>query len=170
MPATYEPIATTTLGSAAASITFSSIPATYTDLRVVYVVNCASAGQLLFIRFNGDGSGSTLYSLTNLYGDGSTATSSRNTSRSSWFDLQNGMPSGGSTFAFGTIDLFSYAGSTYKTGLMTGSNDANGTGDVDRRVGLYSSTSAISSITLSPQTAVNFSIGTTATLYGIKNA
>ena len=37
MPATYEPIATTTLGSAATNITFSSIPATYTDLRLVLV-------------------------------------------------------------------------------------------------------------------------------------
>jgi hypothetical protein len=45
MPATYEPIATTTLGTAAAFITFSSIPATYTDLRLVIV--CLLAHQLL---------------------------------------------------------------------------------------------------------------------------
>jgi hypothetical protein len=170
MATTYEPIATTTLGSAAASITFSSIPATYTDLRLIYVVQGTAAGQLCFTRFNGDTSGSTLYSLTNLYGDGTSATSSANTSRSSWFDFQFGMPSSGNTFAFGTIDIFSYAGSTFKTGLLTGSNDANGSGDVDRRVGLYRSTSAITSITLTPQVSGNFAIGSTATLYGIKNA
>jgi glycosyltransferase involved in cell wall biosynthesis len=49
MPATYEPIATTTLGSAAASITFSSIPATYTDLRLVIVGNLSSF-HLNFIK------------------------------------------------------------------------------------------------------------------------
>jgi hypothetical protein len=37
MPATYEPIATTTLGGAAATITFSSISSAYTDLRIVLV-------------------------------------------------------------------------------------------------------------------------------------
>ena len=160
-------IATTTLGSAASTITFSSISSAYTDLRLVYTVQGTAASQLVFIRFNGDTSGSTLYSLTNLYGDGSTVTSSRNTSRSSWFDIQNGMPSSGSTFAFGTIDIFSYAGSTYKTGLLTGSNDQNGSGDVDRRVGLYSSTSAITSITLTPQASGSFATGSSATLYGI---
>lgn len=160
-------IATTTLGSAASSITFSSIPSTYTDLRLVYTVQGTASGQLCFTRFNGDTSGSTLYSLTNLWADGTSVTSSANTSRSSWFDFQFGMPSSGSNFAFGTIDIFSYAGSTYKTGLLTGSNDANGSGDVDRRVGLYRSTSAITSITLTPQASGSFATGSSATLYGI---
>jgi hypothetical protein len=53
MATTYEPIATTTLGTAAASITFSSIPATYTDLRLVVMCKLL-AHQLLMFRFNSD--------------------------------------------------------------------------------------------------------------------
>ena len=54
MPNTYEPIATNTLGSAASSVTFSSIPSTYTDLIVV--MNYANSTGLadVFFRFNGD--------------------------------------------------------------------------------------------------------------------
>ena len=61
MPATYEPIATTTLGSAAASITFSSIAGTYTDLRLV-MVGTTSASDWAFVRFNGTDGSSTAYS------------------------------------------------------------------------------------------------------------
>ena len=64
-------------------------------------------------------------------------------------------------------DIFSYAGSTVKSGLISAANDNNGSGDVDVAIGLYNSTSAISSITLSNQAALLFDVGTTATLYGI---
>ena len=64
MAATYEPIATTTLGSAASSITFNSIPATYTDLRVV-LVGTTTATANCWLTFNSDGA--TNYSDTFLY-------------------------------------------------------------------------------------------------------
>jgi hypothetical protein len=80
------------------------------------------------------------------------------------------MPNTSNMFAMATLDLFSYAGSTFKTGFLSGANDNNGSGDVDQAVGLYRSTSAISSITLSNQASLLFDVGTTATLYGIKNA
>jgi hypothetical protein len=81
MPAgnTYEAIATQTLGSAAASVTFSSIPSTYTDL--VLVCNFETSSNAIagvYIQFNGDTS--TNYSSTNLIGNGSTAESSRQNS------------------------------------------------------------------------------------------
>jgi hypothetical protein len=170
MPSTYEPIATTTLGSATSTITFSSIAGTYTDLRLVFVGKNVTSNSSLLIRFNGDTSGSTLYSFTQLVGTGSSAVSSRDSSMSNWNTFYYGMPNAANTFAMATLDVFSYAGSTNKTGLITASNDNNGSGDVDRTVGLYRSTSAISSMTLSNQGALLFAIGTTATLYGIKNA
>jgi hypothetical protein len=86
MPATYEPIATTTLGSAATTITLSSIPSTYTDLRLVTVLsNNGAGGDSLYITCNGDALGATsLYSETRLRGDGSTATSARSSSADRW--------------------------------------------------------------------------------------
>mgnify|MGYP006301342273 FL=1 len=64
-----------------------------------------------------------------------------------------------------TVDIFSYAGSTYKTCLCTESMDRNGVGTVNRRVGLWRSTSAINTITFSQ--ADNWNVGSTFTLYGI---
>ena len=166
MPATYEPIATTTLGSAAASITFSSIPNTYTDLRLV--VTCISVGNSTgYVRCNGDSG--TNYSLTLLNGNGSTASTSRYTNNSNGLGIQTSNATG-TTPVLWTVDLFSYAStSIYKTALTTASNDQNGSGSVQRTVALWRDTSAINSLEIRT-TIDNFNTGTTATLYGIKNA
>lgn len=165
MPSTYEPIATTTLGSAAASITFSSIPATYTDLRLVLNSSVSATGSELKLTFNNDTA--TNYSFTSLYGYGSTANSYRETSRVGIpLDAAFGIPN--TQWALWTADIFSYAGSTFKTVLTTGSNDNNGSGATFRNVGLWRSTSAINRLDLSVS-GITFSIGTTATIYGIKN-
>lgn len=165
MPVTYDNIATTTLGSATKNITFSSIPATYTDLRIVLVSTIQTAADYVEITFNGTTSG---YSWTRMSGDGSAAASGRITSNTKWVP---NLPLGGSTTVpmLITTDIFSYAGSTFKTGLMETSADLNGSGVVIRGVGLWQNTAAITSIKLEAQT-YNFNAGTTATLYGIKNA
>ena len=163
MPATYEPIATTTLGSAASTITFSSIPNTYTDLRLVITGYTSPAADPV-IRFNSDTG--TNYSETIIKGNGSTALSTRFTSRTgieySYSDV------GPYTQPSLTImDLFSYAGSTNKSALIELSADANGSQGLTRTVALWRNTSAITRIDIVSATWV---AGTTATLYGIKNA
>lgn len=164
--ATYEPIATQTLGSAAASITFSSIPATYTDLRVVWTNYFISGVGNSWIQFNGDAG--TNYSLTCISGNGTTVYSTTLTNAARVGPSVYSGPSS-STNPFATTDIFSYAGSTYKTVLSTVSADNNGSGWVERTVGLWRSTAAITSITLSAN-GQTFNAGTTATLYGIKAA
>ena len=165
MPATYEPIATTTLGTAASTITFSSIGSGYTDLRISFLIigGAGTAGQF-DITYNNDTT--SLYSITRLYGDGSSPGSSRY-SGTALYPCQYSLSSTPPVFA--TIDLFSYAGSTFKTALITYSNDANGSGSVERSVGLYRSTSAITRIDLGG-VGGTFATGTTATLYGILKA
>ena len=166
MPVTYEPIATTTLGSAALSITFSSIPATYTDLRIVFVGGSVDAGVNLQFQLNGDTG--TNYSVSYMWGNGSTANSSRLSNRSygyGSFDSSTTIP------ALINYDFFSYAGSTFKTILASGSLDKNGSGNTYSSVNLWRSTSAITSIALiAGNGGSNLLTGTTATLYGIKNA
>lgn len=164
MASTYEPISTTTLGSAASSITFSSIPATYTDLRLVLTCTVSSATDNLIMQYN---STTTGYSQTFLLGDGSTASSVKYTNFSGIYGSYNQLPS--TTIpTFFTYDIFSYAGSTYKTCLCTSSLDYNGSGEIARYVGLWRNTSAITSVQL--KFGSNFAAGTTATLYGIKSA
>jgi hypothetical protein len=167
MPTTYEPIATQTLGSAAVDITFSSIPATYTDLRLILIpISVGTSNYNLNLTFNGDNS--ALYSFTVLQGTGTAAQSSRLTDRNQIIINPNTMGFN-QTPSLCVLDVFSYTGSTFKTTLNSWSADKNGTGAVGNIVGIYRSTNAITSLTLSGS-ASNFNVGTTATLYGIKNA
>jgi hypothetical protein len=164
MPVTYEPIATTTLGSAASTISFTSISSGYTDLRLVLVTRDAS-GSIIRLRFNSDTG--TNYSRTNLSGNGSTASSSRSTSANN-ISIGFGITTA-NVWGFYEMDIFSYAGSTNKTCLVTASEDENGSGTVSKRVGLWRNTAAITDIELSA-TSGTFASGSTATLYGILKA
>jgi hypothetical protein len=171
--ATYEPIATTTLSSTANSITFSSIAASWTDLRVVFNVIAGSGGSgyVPAIRFNSDTASN--YSTTELTGNGTTAASASTTGATSIQCAANNGAGMSTTIPhLYTFDIFSYAGSTYKTALLTGSEDNNGSGVTSRVVGLWRSTSAITTITLNNGVGGTnqFAAGTIATLYGIKAA
>jgi hypothetical protein len=166
MPATYEPIATTTLGSAASDITFSSISSSYTDLRVVFT---GIGDTNVCLRYNSDTG--TNYSNTRVGGDGSATESVRQTSTTSInTTASEGIPLS-TPPAMVTVDIFSYGNSKYKTCLITHSQDKNGSGWVARAVGLWRSTSAITTVALvAIGGSGNFSSGTTATIYGIKAA
>ena len=157
MATTYEPIATTTLGSAAASYTFSSIPSAWTDL-VIIVAGTDSALAAIGLQFNSD-TGSN-YSRTTLSGDGSAASSDRQTSLTSSNIGLIGTVQSNTIFS-----IMNYSNSTtYKTALAR----ANVSDSLVRAaVGLWRNTAAITSIKLLSN---SFQTGTTLTLYGIKAA
>jgi hypothetical protein len=162
MAKTYEPIATQTLGSSAATVTFSSIPATYTDLVIVSSALSAGSTETVMLRFNGDSG--TNYSFTYLIGTGSSAISGRASSVS--------FAVGGSAIATdaGTnlIQIMNYSNSTtYKTII-----DRRGGGNyyTFADVSLWRSTAAITSLTLQPENSQSFASGSVFTLYGIKSA
>jgi hypothetical protein len=157
---TYVAIFTETLASAQASVTFSVIPSTYTDLVLVCIgkmVSGSDANQA--ITFNGDSS--ALYSRTFMYGDGTNPFSGRATGTTSL-----GFPYWNSTNPVTTItQIMNYSNTTtFKTAISRNAGSNTVTGEV----GLYRSTSAISSITLTG--TVNFAAGSTFSLYGIKAA
>jgi hypothetical protein len=167
--ATYEPIATQTLSSAATLITFSSIPATYTDLRVVVNYISVSGGTTnLGLRINSNSNVGGIYYDTYMRSIGSAAQSSYENAVT-LFDFLGYYGASDTIPALSTIDIFSYAGSTNKTLLWTEANNLNGTGQVYAAAGLWDSTAAITSLYLRAGN-YNFGIGTTATLYGIKAA
>ena len=172
MPATYEPIATTTLSADAQTFTFSSIPATYTDLRLVmFALKKSAAGNgAIQTRINGDTA--TNYSWVQLRGNGSSPSTSNAPNQNS-FDFRNTLLDSTNP-KFYTIDYFSYRSSVFKTVLADSAEDSNGgsgAGFVEKTVGLYRSTSAITSITIFDAfSGTSLGIGSTFTLYGIKNA
>jgi hypothetical protein len=167
MPTTYEPIATTTLGSAAATINITSIPGTYTDFRLVLVAE-GTSGQNTDLIFTFNSDTATNYSQVELNGNGSTGSSRQYTSRSNFW-TENSRTVDWPSLT--TLDVFSYAGSTFKGTLMTVSKANNGIAAnvVRRTVSTWRNTAAITSIQISSNTG-DFDIGTRATIYGILRA
>lgn len=161
---TYTPIATTTLTSAQASVTFSSISGSYTDL--VLVCNHAGVSSLnsLYTTLNGDTASN--YSYTFLSGNGTSAISGRGSVTSLPFG--NSSLTNGATISI--INFMNYSNTTtYKTvigrnGVADGSQP-----NTTATVGLWRNTNAINSILISYYN-VNFTAGSTFTLYGIAAA
>jgi hypothetical protein len=167
MPATYDPIATQTLGSSAATVTFSSIPGTYTDL--VLVLNAMSSSNAnSYVRINSD-SGSN-YSWVVLFGSGSAAGSDRasNVSHGILMDYY-GYPTTTVPNA-NIIQFINYSNSTTNKSVIGRANQVNSGGAVDAIVSTWRSTAAITSLTLRFTGSQTWSAGSTFTLYGIKAA
>jgi hypothetical protein len=164
MPTTYEPIATTTLGSTATTVSFTSIPGTYTDLVLVTNIKATSADTNQWMRFNSDSS--TNYSSTNVYGTGTSALSFRQSSE----DKFNSVLSGYLVTAQncpGIYNIMNYSNTTtFKTMISKFSNSGV---VAQAEVSLYRSTSAITAIEIFT-TPDSFAVGSTLTLYGIKAA
>jgi hypothetical protein len=161
---TYDSLAYTVLGAPAASITFSSISGAYTDLRLVLSATVSSAGQIALLQFNADTA--TNYSYRYLEGNGATAGSSSTQTQTS-ISLAIGSGLSLTIPVLHSVDILQYKNTgMFKTALISLAGDQNGSGNVRNSVGLWRSTSAITSLVLS-LSAVNFAAGTTAELIGI---
>lgn len=175
MASTYEKIATTTLGSAVASVSFTSISGTYTDLVIIANVQGQSNGCNMQIWFNGDGS-STNYSNTVLYSTGSVAASGRTSNQAKInFGTNGGMPfANANQFGINIYNIQNYSNTTtYKTLLGTSRSPSGGyTGAVefDLAVGMWRNTAAITSINIGVDNSKTMQIGSSFTIYGIKAA
>ena len=167
MASTYDKIQSTTLGSAAASIDFTSIGSGYTDLRIVWTYKAVSASNYPYLRYNADTGNN--YSFLTLYGNGTTAANTGSPSNSGAYLIGNA-PASTTQWQMNTVDVFSYAGSTYKTLLNTYFGDVNGSGTVSYGINLWLSTAVITSIKLLFSGGSNIAAGSSATLYGIKAA
>lgn len=165
MATTYEPIATTTLNSNVSDITFSSIPNTYTDLKLVIVPLTQYQGNYIWLRFNDDSG--TNYARNFQYGAGTSVGGAVGTADAQ-LRLNFVTPSVG-TPSLCTAEVFSYAGSTHKSILYSSADDNNGSGYIVRGVGLWKSTSAITKMVITTDGGT-LNSGTVATLYGIKAA
>jgi hypothetical protein len=165
MAITYSPIATNTLGTATAEVTFSSISGGFTDLVVIQTFPNDEVYGYTTFRYNGDTSSN--YSLTTVYGY-TTATSGRESNVTSIRLGTSSYMSNGVTIT--NIQNYSNT-TTYKTSISRynfGQSSA-GMQDVGATVGLWRSTSAITSITLLISSGT-YPAGSTFTLYGIKAA
>ena len=165
MATTYEPIATQTLGSNAATVTFSSIPATYTDLVIIAQMKNNGTGSDFLATFNSD-SGSN-YSRTILGGNGSSTYSARATNASfARFNYSEPITTDGNTIY--KINIFNYSNTTTNKTVINRAD--RGVTSTVAIVNLWRSTSAINSITFATDLSGNFVSGSIITIYGIKAA
>ena len=170
---TYTKIASQTLGSAAASVTFSSIPQGYTDLILSSISTSASDGETLSIRVgNASIDTGSNYSRTLISGSDDTGAASFRNSSATSIVLQYAIGIGSDQPSNQQIHFMNYSNTTtYKT-LLTRAANFRGTSTNKKEalaeVGLWRSTSAIERIQIN--CSVNMSVGSTFTLYGIAAA
>jgi hypothetical protein len=163
-------IETKTLGTAAASIEFTSIPQTFTDLVLVHSARSAHSdiAASAVIQFNGDTGAN--YSVRRLLGDGTAASSSALTS-GSLFGLAgsiSGATATANTFGNGVVYIPNYTGSTAKSFSADGVSETNGTDGYQAiNACIYSGTAAITSILFRTFEVANLAVGSTISLYGI---
>jgi hypothetical protein len=171
MATTYTLISSVTVGSGgAANITFSSIPSTYTDLKIVLSARSdrASVQDTAAIRFNGTNSN---LSMRRLYADG---TSVYSDNAATFIPTGHFSANSATANTFGNVEIYipNYTSSNNKSISSDGAAETNAT-DVFRSMvaGLWSSSAAITSIGLYPNDGSNnFMQYSTAYLYGISNA
>lgn len=167
----FESIQTVTVGAGgASSISFTSIPQTYTHLHLSGIArsNRADYAEFMKVQFNSDTAAN--YSDHHLYGDGTSAAADADTAATYISVIRiaggNAVANG---FGGGFMDILDYASaSKYKSTRSLFGYDDNGQGQVALTGGLWLSTAAIAAITLSPGTGTLFSQYTSFALYGLK--
>jgi hypothetical protein len=165
----YESIATTTLGSSQATITFSSIPSTFKHLQVRMIGRGTNASNSVdvFIRYNG--STSTYYRGHQLYGEGTTAYASADSATASGYAAYiPGNTNTANVFGVAVLDVLDYADTNKnKTSRSLTGYDSNGGGIILLRSSLWQTTSAVNQIEL-VCSAGSFDTYSKFALYGIK--
>lgn len=161
-------ISTVTVSTPAASISLSSIPATYTDILLVLSGRCtlSAANYSFLMNFNGDGGSN--YIKRRLYGSGSSVSSDSGSDTTIGYTINGGLETS-NTFSNYQIYIPNYAGSTYKSVSVDGVTENNATGAYQFiGANLWNSTSAINAITITLNGSSNtWATGSTASLYGI---
>jgi hypothetical protein len=163
-----------TLASSAASVTFNSIPSTYTDIVVKASVRTDYAAVIdyLIIRFNSDSS--TNYSDTRLVAYAGTGTlSDRTSSATSLGNVSvDGNSATSSTFSNTEIYIPNYLSTVGKpiSASTVVENNSASANQIVADAALYRGASAISNIAFTPSVGTNFLSGSSFYLYGIKNS
>ena len=169
LPVTYEPIASTLLTGPQSTITFSSIPATYTDLILVinFINDGAATAADSFIRLNSDTGGN--YSTTQILGNGSTVSSARASNQTYWMWAVDQ-----TTISTAILQIMNYSNTTTNKTALLRIGNANQAAVAN--VFLWRQTSAINSIAITAPdrlgqgTPDSFTTGSVFSLYGIKAA
>ena len=170
MANTFTKIASVTVGSGgAATMSFTSIPQTYTDLYLTISGRSAAAvfNSDIFANINGQ---TTAHNWKIIIGTGTSVASQGSTADNGRVGIMPSATATGNTFSNTAVYYPNYTGSTQKSYSSDSVMENNGTGAYSELVaGINTNTTAISSITVASGNG-NFVQYSTATLYGIKSS
>jgi hypothetical protein len=169
MPTTFTKIASVSVGAGgAATIDFTSIPSTYTDLQLVFTArNTGSSNVFTQMTFNANTSS---YSYKGLYGNGSAASSFGASAAYIYVGDMDLSTYTANTFSSESVYIPNYAGSTNKSVSIDSVNENNATAAAAYlTAALWSNTAAINRITLTPGGG-SYAQYSTAVLYGINKS
>ena len=165
--ATYEKISAVNLTTTAASIEFTSIPQTYTDLRLVLCSKLTGNNDSIYLQFNGNSS--AVYDQIIFYGTGSTPLGSVKNSNGTYMGFPQAWGARDYPFII-TGDIMNYSSSSFQKTLLATGGTVNGTTrGLSIEIGLWKNTAAITSIFMAGF-SYSFTANTKCTLYGIKKA
>ncbi len=173
VPNSFESIATVTVSTATPTISFTSIPATYTHLQLRGITRDARSVNVNNINMrvgNGSIDSGSNYAMHTFDGDGATDTGAGAASQNAMgFWIEAGGSSTANAFGGFVVDILDYKNTNkYKTARVLGGVDLNGSGNAHLISGLWMSSSAITNIEFFNNGNFNFVQHSTFALYGIK--
>jgi len=167
----FDSLGTVVLSSTASSVTFSSIPATYTHLQMRLMARISRSGEsndFFTIQYNGDTGANYTWHALESSGAAVYAESGGATSSPRYGDVTATTATAG-LFGVGVVDILDYANTNkYKTLRTFTGRDQNGSGWVWVGSGAWLNTSAITSVLFKPTFGTDFQAGSTFALYGVK--
>ena len=161
----YDALATVTLSTSTASITFAGIPSGYKHLQIRAMHLYSSTGDNMVLSYNGGAFTNTRSHF--VYGNGSAAAAGTDTSGGGIISFQSGSTS--TAFCVAVYDFLDYS-SVNKNKTMRGliGQDLNGSGIVSLISALANTTTAINALTFTYNGGQNFIQHSSFALYGVK--
>lgn len=157
---TYIPLATITLGSPAASVSFGSIPTSYRDLVLISHAALTSGTSAILFRFNGD-SGSNYPSIYQEASEVGLAGGNINTTA---IRPSGNINEASTEFGIYALNIMDYSTTDKRKSFLLRSNRA--LYSTIMTVGRWNGTSAVSSVSATPNSG-SWATGSTFNLYGI---
>lgn len=167
---TYEPIQSTTLTQTTTGVEFSSIPQTYTDLVVIAFLKYNGTGPVTDVPFRLNGISTSIYHDTTHKTNGTTGTFGSNRN-ATYFRAPEYLGTNHTPYTILRLDILGYSSTSFAKSILSQLSSVGASNNyVSRTVGMFASTSAITSVNFDPLGTPGFVTGSKFSLYGIKQA
>lgn len=164
---TYTPLSTITLSSTASEVSFTSISSSYTDLILITNLKATTGTIYPYLRFNSDSSANYADTIFTGRSTGVTYGNTRINVDLLYLAAYSGADSNDFNYIH-NYQIMNYSSTVMFKNVLGRTGNAN-QGNVDGGIGLWRSTSAITTISVIADSST-FTSGSSFSLYGIAAA